>query len=83
MNNESLSKEQKIELFRSLFKGREDVFAQRWESQDGQRSAYYPAYNKGNLLFKNFRKSHRFTIYMCLIGLNAGVPIEVKNIIYG
>ena len=42
--NESLTKEQKIELFRSLFKGREDVFAQRWESQDGQRSAYYPAY---------------------------------------
>lgn len=42
--NESLSKEQKIELFRALFKGREDVFAQRWESQDGQRSAYYPAY---------------------------------------
>lgn len=42
--NETLTKEQKIEIFRSLFKGREDVFAQRWESPDGTRSAYYPAY---------------------------------------
>ncbi len=39
-----LTKEQKIELFRSLFKGRDDVFAQRWESSDGQKSAYYPSY---------------------------------------
>jgi hypothetical protein len=32
---------QKISLFRSLFRGREDVYAQRWESPDG-RSGYSP-----------------------------------------
>ncbi len=36
------SKEQ-IEVFRSLFKAREDVFAIRWE-RDG-KSGYIPAYN--------------------------------------
>lgn len=39
-----LSKEEKLQIFRSLFKGREDAFAQRWESADGTRSAYYPAH---------------------------------------
>jgi hypothetical protein len=32
----SLSTPEKITLFRSLFRGREDVYAQRWESQDGR-----------------------------------------------
>jgi superfamily II DNA or RNA helicase len=32
----------RIALFRSLFRGREDVYAQRWESADG-RSGYSPA----------------------------------------
>ena len=31
-----------IDLFRSLFKGREDVFAVRWEK--GNKSGYMPAY---------------------------------------
>ena len=31
-----------INLFRSLFKGREDVFAVRWEK--GNKSGYMPAY---------------------------------------
>ena len=31
-----------ISLFRSLFKGREDVFAVRWEK--GNKSGYMPAY---------------------------------------
>jgi hypothetical protein len=31
-----------IQLFRSLFKGREDVFAVRWEK--GNKSGYMPAY---------------------------------------
>ncbi|WP_332649551.1 TOTE conflict system archaeo-eukaryotic primase domain-containing protein [Lysinibacillus sp. 54212] len=42
----SISKEQKIneriELFRSLFNGRTDLFAVRWESKNG-RSGYSPA----------------------------------------
>ena len=36
-----LSTSEKIVLFRSLFRGREDVYAQRWESPDG-RSGYSP-----------------------------------------
>jgi hypothetical protein len=36
-----LSTSEKITLFRSLFRGREDVYAQRWESPDG-RSGYSP-----------------------------------------
>jgi hypothetical protein len=37
----SLKTPEKIALFRSLFRGREDVFAQRWESPDG-RVGYSP-----------------------------------------
>ncbi len=36
-----ISTEQKIALFRSLFRGREDVFALRWEAPDG-RHGYSP-----------------------------------------
>lgn len=46
-NHVSLSKEQILQqrknLFRSLFKGREDVFALRWESRDRSKSGYMPA----------------------------------------
>jgi hypothetical protein len=37
----SLSTPEKIALFRSLFRGREDVYAQRWVSPDG-RTGYSP-----------------------------------------
>lgn len=40
-NRPKLSTAEKIALFRSLFRGREDVYAQRWESPDG-RSGYSP-----------------------------------------
>ena len=40
-----VSKEGRIELFRSLFRGREDVYAERWEARDG-RSGYQPASRK-------------------------------------
>jgi hypothetical protein len=36
-----LSAAEKVALFRSFFRGREDVYAQRWESPDG-RSGYSP-----------------------------------------
>ena len=46
-NQGLLSKEQILQqrknLFRSLFKGREDVFALRWTSSDGSKSGYMPA----------------------------------------
>ena len=39
----NLSPEEKIALFRSLFRGREDVYPVRWESRAGERSGYSPA----------------------------------------
>jgi len=36
----SLSPEEKISLFRSLFKGREDVFPKLWISKNGDRKGY-------------------------------------------
>jgi hypothetical protein len=41
VNNHS-SSEAKMALFRSLFQGREDIYALRWESNKG-RSGYAPA----------------------------------------
>lgn len=37
------TKEQKIELFKSLFIGRSDVFAKYWVSKDGLKKGYSPA----------------------------------------
>ena len=38
----SSSNTEKADLFMSLFRGREDVYARRWESKDGQKSGYSP-----------------------------------------
>lgn len=40
--NKYRSSEEKINLFRSLFKGREDVFARRWYSKTTDKSGYQP-----------------------------------------
>ena len=40
---ESLSPEDKVALFHSLFRGREDVFPVRWEAKTGSKSGYSPA----------------------------------------
>lgn len=40
--NKHSSTEEKIRLFRSLFKGREDVFARRWYSKTTDKSGYQP-----------------------------------------
>ena len=37
-----LSLEEKVTLFRSLFRGREDVFARRWYSPKTEKSGYQP-----------------------------------------
>lgn len=37
-----LSLQEKVELFQSLFKGREDVFARRWYSNSTKQSGYQP-----------------------------------------
>ena len=39
---QKLSTQEKVELFRSLFKGREDVFARRWYSTASGKSGYQP-----------------------------------------
>ena len=38
------SREERVELFMSLLKGREDVFARRWEKWNGGVSGYAPVY---------------------------------------
>ncbi len=38
----SLTTKEQINLFRSIFKGREDIFAKRWEK--GSKNGYMPAY---------------------------------------
>jgi hypothetical protein len=37
------STEEKIKLFRSLFRGREDVYPVRWEAKTGEKCGYSPA----------------------------------------
>src|SRR5258705_13900583 len=46
--NESLSNQ--IQLFKSVFKGREDVFAVRWEKEN--KSGYMPAYYYDPYLYR-------------------------------
>jgi len=41
--NSNLNTEQKIALFRRLFRGRTDVYPIRWEKKDGSKSGYTPA----------------------------------------
>ena len=41
--NQSSSSQTKIALFRSLFRGREDVYARRFESRKTGKSGYAPA----------------------------------------
>ncbi|MBI1927012.1 hypothetical protein HYR99_22565, partial [Candidatus Poribacteria bacterium] len=38
-----LTKQEKLGCFMSLFRGRADVFAKRWEKRDGSKSGYSPA----------------------------------------
>ena len=38
----TLSLDEKVALFRSLFRGREDVFARRWQSRRSGKSGYQP-----------------------------------------
>jgi superfamily II DNA or RNA helicase len=43
--NSKASPDEKVKLFRSLFRGREDVYAVRWEGRNG-KAGYSPAYLK-------------------------------------
>ncbi len=50
----------KIALFRSLFRGREDVYARRFESRETGRSGYAPA--SANLITAATALHHGLTI---------------------
>ena len=39
-----LSREERVALFLSFFKGRDDAFARRWEKWNGGVSGYAPVY---------------------------------------
>ena len=42
LENRVLNKDEKIELFKSLFVARFDIYAKKWISRDGQKQAFYP-----------------------------------------
>lgn len=49
-DNKQLTKNEKIELFKTLFISREDIFAKNWISKDGTKHGFYPVTQtlKGN-----------------------------------
>jgi len=56
----TLSSAAKINLFRSLFKGRDDVYPKLWVSKNGDRKGYMPACaNDGNYSLCGKRKFPR------------------------
>ena len=42
-NAHALSRQERVTVFRSLFRGRDDVFPLRWSSKAGEESGYSPA----------------------------------------
>lgn len=44
--NSKSSPEEKVKLFRSLFRGRDDVYAVRWEGRNNGKAGYAPAYRR-------------------------------------
>jgi superfamily II DNA or RNA helicase len=61
-----LSPPEKILLFRSLFKGREDVYPKMWISRNGERKGYMPACgNNGNYALCGKRKLPRIKCADC------------------
>ncbi len=48
--NDSQNTSEQINLFKSIFKGREDVFAVRWEK--GKKSGYMPAYSYDPYMYR-------------------------------
>lgn len=53
----SLSLQEKVALFQSIFKGREEVFAKRWYSETTKKSGYQPVCEREwNREFRNKRK---------------------------
>ncbi len=47
------SEHEKLNLFKHLFKGREDVFATRWEK--GKKSGYMPDFHYDPYMFRRYK----------------------------
>lgn len=76
------SKQDRIRIFTSLFKGRSDVFAKRWEKWDGGGSGYSPVYSDWSK--KNFTALSDIFVEKHLIGdITIGLyPILQDNTSY-
>ena len=76
------SRQERIRIFNSLFKGRSDVFPKRWEKQDGSGSGYSPVYS--DWAKKNFTPlSDAFIENHLIGGITIGVyPILTDNTSY-
>ncbi len=75
----NLSNQEKIALFRSLFRGREDVFPRLWVSRNGERKGYSPACdNDGNYSLCGKRKTPR--IRCCDCNHQAYIPVDEQVI---
>ena len=70
-----LTPQEKTTLFKSLFRGREDIFAVRWEKKDGSASGYTPVCLnewKINICNKTQGKKCKDCSYSQYIGINDG-----------
>ncbi len=74
-----LSSEAKIDLFRSLFKGREDLYPKMWLSKSGDRKGYMPACgNDGDYSLCGKRRTPRIKCVHCKY--QAYLPVTDKVI---
>jgi hypothetical protein len=69
-----------IQIFRSLFKGREDVFAVRWEK--GSKSGYMPAYFYDHHRLRAHKMNSGTFQNLELSGVNFNRAFLVKEQIY-
>ncbi|MFQ5787898.1 MAG: DEAD/DEAH box helicase family protein, partial [Thermodesulfobacteriota bacterium] len=71
-----------IKIFASLFRGRTDVFAQRWEKWDGSVSGYFPVYKDRTK--KKYMPFHEIFIKRHLLGrIIVGIyPLLLDNSSY-
>ena len=71
ITKQHLSLEEKVSVFRNLFKGREDVFARRWYSRTSGKSGYQPVSRPPARSTKSY-----FSISIFIHGENETFPLE-------
>jgi hypothetical protein len=65
------SSNDRIQIFKSLFKGREDVFAIRWEK--GNKAGYMPAY-----FFDPYMQDYKSLLFETFINIS----FLIKNVLF-